>query len=1358
MHHEWPAFKFAFTTMVIDSNKFSDCEKLRLLKDALKEPADDNLKDLQCTDGNFTIAWDRMTTRYDSPRESAHAAVKPLLELPPLMSQTGNGLYKLVATVRTTRAQIQLLKLGKVTEAEVLYTYHILTRLDARTIKDFNQFHTSNDIPTLDSIMTCPERQAKTIDLIQGLKPHSITKTNGQKSGRDRHDAPSALAIHESKVRFQDQISHSKQRGRSPARKGQSSSHQQRRDLQGNGNSRHGSPHFPRDRSASPGQGRQRNEPRSKSPNNAASAPCAVCASTHHRAHKCHEFLGFSTTARRDWTRSNNRCFNCLGNHSVKDCTSQFTCVHCKKKHHSLLHVNDTGNHINTIFSSVSQPIHDDDTSIGLMPTAIVKVFHPHGGAGHTARVLLDSGAEKCFITASAVKRLGLPILGTLTEFIVAGGNTTPSLGFTTFRFRNNLAQSTTFSVRASVLPQITASIPTQKIDDSKWLHLQNIPLADPTYNQPGPIDILLGTTIMDVLTSGKKLEGVAGTPSAYFTELGYVVQGKVDIKSAFTVTTRPTPPPAAGLSVASHERPLFQMQQFWDIEELPARAHWTPEEQAVEDHFVKNTVRLPNGRFQIKWPFSASPSLLGSSYQPALRRWLAMERRLQADPKLANDYHGQIEDYIKKGHLEPVPAEDLYKTPHFYIPHHAVFKASSTTTKIRIVFDASAKSSSGRSVNAILSPGPVIQAPLFDQLLRFRFKSIAMTADIVQMYRQISVAPSDRDFARIIYGRHPKEPLQYWRHTTVPFGFAPAPFEAVRCVHQVAKDEGHRFPLAAHAAVESLYVDDFLNSEDGVDAAVTLVKEMIEMLATAQMELRKWSSNSSELMTHISDHLHEPNGSLNLDSSSTIGTLGMQWNPRTDRFNYQVTIEPRTVHTKRSVLSDISKMFDPLGLVAPVIITAKILMQRVWTFDTEWDDPLPSPILEQWLEFSEALPVLQDLGVPRWIGYTADCNWELLGFCDASEKAYGACIFLRARTDSKYAQCCLVASKTRVAPVRTTTIRRLELQGCVLLADLMAHFRQQYQIDDANVHYWTDSTICLHWIHSHPSKWKIYVANRVSHIQDTSSSQQWAHVISEDNPGDCCSRGLLPHELATHRLWWSGPAWLAIDYTKPGFNPSASGYDSVKHEAKLTPTVLHAKALVENHVIILSLSRLSSWTKAVRVLAILQGIGRRKSFKGIMPCPQASVAIASAELSLIRIIQMIAYPSLDDAIFLQFRPPRFKSVRLQPLHPFKDQDGIFRVGGRLQKSNLPPVTKNPALLPCSHPLVRAIILYTHAGRMTIHNHLRQKFWIPNALKSIKAIIHKCLLCFRYNTHCASQLMGQLPSALTGWSRACHHH
>ena len=154
----------------------------------------------------------------------------------------------------------------------------------------------------------------------------------------------------------------------------------------------------------------------------------------------------------------------------------------------------------------------------------------------------------------------------------------------------------------------------------------------------------------------------------------------------------------------------------------------------------------------------------------------------------------------------------------------------------------------------------------------------------------------------------------------------------------------------------------------------------------------------------------------------------------------------------------------------------------------------------------------------------------ELHGFSDASVKAYGAVVYIRSTYQHHSPVLALVTSKTKVAPLKPSTIPRLKLCGAVLLTKLLTTVKTALGIPDQHVHAWTDSSIVLSWLDGHPRDFKVYVANRVSFILQVTSPQSWRHVPTADNPADCASRGMMPKDLLTHDLWWNGPSWLLVD------------------------------------------------------------------------------------------------------------------------------------------------------------------------------------------------------------------------------------
>lgn len=290
---------------------------------------------------------------------------------------------------------------------------------------------------------------------------------------------------------------------------------------------------------------------------------------------------------------------------------------------------------------------------------------------------------------------------------------------------------------------------------------------------------------------------------------------------------------------------------------------------------------------------------------------------------------------------------------------------------------------------------------------------------------------------------------------------------------------------------------------------------------------MRKWTSNSKFIISDLppSQLLHEE--FLELDDRSTAKTLGIRWNAVTDSFYFSSIQFPEVCkYTKREVLSHISKLFDPAGWLAPCIVIAKIIMQRIWVERTPWDEVIDPESLSAWKNFQACCSSIESIQVPRWLNYTLDSTIQFHGFCDASEKAYAAALFVRIETpNSVFTH--LVTSKTRVAPIKTISIPKLELCGAVLLSEIVDNIIPQLNIDKFSLFCWTDSTIVLSWLARPPCYWTTFVANRVSKIIQVVDPTKWYHVSSEDNPADLASRGVYPQDLMKTDLWWNGPYWL---------------------------------------------------------------------------------------------------------------------------------------------------------------------------------------------------------------------------------------
>nr|XP_040240799.1 uncharacterized protein LOC120961176 [Anopheles coluzzii] len=325
-----------------------------------------------------------------------------------------------------------------------------------------------------------------------------------------------------------------------------------------------------------------------------------------------------------------------------------------------------------------------------LLSTVVLNITD-RAGVSHPSRALLDSGAQSNFITGRMAQFLELPRKLINLPLSGIGGSTRSNVRHSIETTIHSRCSSYAASLELLVLPKLSADIPTQRIDISHWKIPETCILADPSFNRPGTIDIILGAThFYEILRTGRFSLGDS-MPTLQETEFGWVVSGSATIAEPMSPVM---------CAVATHTNELDNlMKQFFAIEDLSNIPSWSIEERAREDHYTATTTREEDGRYMVQLP--RKPEMigkLGDSRTIALRRFLALERRLQREPDTQRAYVDFMDEYLRLGHMSKVAAS-LKNDESFYLPHHPVFKTDSTATKCRVVFDASSKSSTGVSL-----------------------------------------------------------------------------------------------------------------------------------------------------------------------------------------------------------------------------------------------------------------------------------------------------------------------------------------------------------------------------------------------------------------------------------------------------------------------------------------------------------------------------------------------------------------------------------------------------------------------------------------------------------------------------------
>ncbi|XP_077288854.1 uncharacterized protein LOC143913125 [Arctopsyche grandis] len=468
-----------------------------------------------------------------------------------------------------------------------------------------------------------------------------------------------------------------------------------------------------------------------KNPSSKVNA-CAFCRNNHFIG-KCDKFKAKSSMERNEFVKSNNMCFKCLNSsHKITNCKSNYNCLRCKQNHHTLLHQDDTFSSNNTGRKSINaHSTHFSQREI-ILPTVQVDIITSNGTVVK-GRTLLDSGSQVNYVTTSFAKKNNFK-LEKISQKIVGIANQESSIRhITKVTIRSSTTNYST-KVLCLVLPEITGEIPTVKLDQQLISIPAGIKLSDPLWNKPTPIDLLLGAEICVHAMKAGTIQLGKGMPILKDTEFGWTIVGPY-----------PEVNNAPGKSHIGLSQLDSHIPNFWMIDQVPMVKHQSLEEKRCEEHFQAHTSRDKNGRFCVALPYKNSPVVLGSSLHIAEKRHKTLERRFLANNNLKMEYNKVLEEYINLGHMSECEPPEAHEV-HCYLPHHVVVKESSLTTKYRVVFDASAKTTSNISLNNILMVGPSVQSDLLSLLLNFRLHKYVITADIKQMYRQIQIAEKNKN------------------------------------------------------------------------------------------------------------------------------------------------------------------------------------------------------------------------------------------------------------------------------------------------------------------------------------------------------------------------------------------------------------------------------------------------------------------------------------------------------------------------------------------------------------------------------------------------------------------------------------
>lgn len=1121
---------------------------------------------------------------------------------------------------------------------------------------------------------------------------------------------------------------------------------------------------------------------------------CVVCSKSHF-LNQCDKFAAKNQAGRFEVVKRNKLCIKCFNPfHGVNNCTRP-DCSACGGKHNRMLHREESPKEVPSNSSnnaaeksaflpnseSVSRATMATSVSISadkvvVLPTAVVYCGQQTKTGFEKivyARTLLDQGSQSNLVSEDFVKKHRLSTFRTQPVSIGGiTGNVETSNWSTTFTVRSRY-NSFQMDVTAEVVRKIPFTINYKAIVNIIRGNVDIGCFAEKAIGHDC-VDLLIGAEFYETIVNNerKEFDGIFLRDS----HLGWLISGPY-------VFRKPEDNSFCGLTTIDVQD---QLKQFWQIEEVGVQPDIVDKNElqhCVE--FVERTLtRNSDGQFIAKLPFKRSPLELGDSYHRAKKQMQKFATRY--DEKTQQLYRNFIQEYIDLEHMSKINENPDYDVKRYFMPHRAVLRPDSSTTECRVVFNASAPTTNGLSLNNLLMVGPVIQPDLLEILWRFRTYATAFSADITKMYRKILVDVNDRPFQSILWDVDGK--IERFQLNTLTYGTSPASYIATHCLAVLGNEFLTDSPESARAIKYDFYMDDLLTGAGTIQEAMQLQQVIHKKLREAHFLLRKYASNSPELLANISPELIERAEKRSFGPKGVISLLGLQWKSTTDEFKFKLQLRSDNSFipnlTKRILLSEISRIFDPMGILSPVTVRAKLILSEVWVENKQWDDLTSEYIRELFAEYYNDLQILTDLSFRRrYTLFEKPVTSQLVGFCDASEKAYCAVVYLRTVNEEGQVDSYIVAAKTKIAPKGSfkITIPKLELQAAELLSRLTEKIADSLTISKTETVAFSDSEVVLAWVKGDINRWTPFVQNRVQKITKIISKEKWGYCSTKLNPADLATRGIFTRKLIANKLWFHGPEFLrdagavSNDSTLRVDMKNLSSGD-IPEQRKTVHLVKCEEGERCRHYMIVKFSNFNRlvrvfgyvlrFVKIVRdrkIKAIRFAIHQRVTrSKEIISFSSENVALNSFEYSaslraIIRYVQRVHYTK--EIALLSSNQRLTKNSSLFNVDPFIDCDGIVRSKSRLQNADLSFETKNLIILPAKCEFLESFIShihthYFHATVSFIVNFVRSSYHIHGGLQNVvKKKVRDCVVCRRFSVRATGQKIGQLPFCRVNVSR-----
>ncbi|XP_055948251.1 uncharacterized protein LOC129981438 [Argiope bruennichi] len=889
-------------------------------------------------------------------------------------------------------------------------------------------------------------------------------------------------------------------------------------------------------------------------------------------------------------------------------------------------------------------------------------------------RILIDSASEASFLLESIAEEVGLPTVSVEKLKIHTFGSQSPHLrelkrkkALLKSPISDSCLECNILVIDKIVGPDLIRS-PSEGI--VSVLRQEGFVLSDQG-GEETEIGLLIGNDLINKVLTGKTRR-LSEFLMLYETIFGWVINGSSGgedvLNCALSMYT--------GVECCEEEKLSDLLYNWFQLESLGIRdspSGRSESDEKIIQRFEEN-LRFENGRYVTGLLWKRDPMDLKDNFHLAKRQFDRLQRELESDGFIRN----QFEEIIKFQKENNIVEDCAEGDSGYFMPYRSVVRKDKSTTHVRLVFNCSSSKRGDLSLNDYLEQGPNLNPSLLDVLLKFRIFEVVFCGDIEKAFLMIGVAEQDRRYLRFLWHTNDKD-REYvvLQMSRVLFGSRCSPFLLRDTIGYHVRKYLERYPDCVDMLDNALYADDLCYGAETVQKVFSLSSGAVTILKDAGFNLRKLCTNSKELQT-----LWTQNGlsdGVGSEQDSKLKVLGLVWDLKEDCLGVEVvpllnSLEP-VRNTKRSVLSVVARVFDPLGFISPLVVRVKKLVLEIFERGIDWDSELPEDLRNKWERWCCEVGCLSDVRIDR----CCFSNWdrdaggmEMHIFCDASQIAYGAVAYFWWETSSGEVGAYFVMAKSRLAPLKKLSLPRLELMEALVGARLCKHLSVVFKNWVKRVVMWTDSEIGLHWIKSSASEWKQFVANRVVEIQNCVVPDRWFHCPGVENPADRLTRGVSAGSLKND-MWWSGPRWLKSpqsDWPQQKLR--------VQHESLPEKKIVVHTTIVKDDPLI-DISRFSSLNKLLRVTAyVLRFLGKLRG-RSRQRGPLVAAEIIEAEEFWVKQVQREHF---DPEITRLNRGQQIlASSRIWSLASYL-QDGLLRVKGRLEQSVLTQEEKRPILLP----------------------------------------------------------------------------